>query len=112
MLLRKFCVVSCFLGFLPQIYGEYSPYVIVDNDERIPVGEKGFNIPQKFQNKLSGFGLMRITLDDGVYVCSATCVGGGLAITAGHCFKPEASPRNDQVESCEFKWSGGKCGKI
>jgi len=51
---------------------------IIGTNDLVPVAADGANIPAKYRSLLDAFGRMG--------GCSATLIGNGLAITAGHCF--------------------------
>jgi V8-like Glu-specific endopeptidase len=74
--------------------------IIGDND-LTPVLENGANIPEKYRPLINAFGMMNMG-------CTATHIGNGIAITAGHCFQGRVSEdRQDNVPcgtSTTIKW--------
>ncbi len=55
---------------------------IIGNNDLVKVAAGGTNIPEKYRPYLNAFG--RLNLNGGL--CTATHVGNGIALTAGHCF--------------------------
>lgn len=67
--------------------------IIIGKDDFVKVVNNGANIPEKYREYINAFGLLSVN-------CTATHIGNGLAITAGHCFSaPEK--RADNVECPE-----------
>ena len=56
--------------------------VIIGDNDLVPVNRDGGNVPARYRASLDGFGRLLV----GGAACSATHVGGGIAISAGHCF--------------------------
>jgi V8-like Glu-specific endopeptidase len=61
--------------------------IIGDND-LIAVDSTGSNIPERYRNLINAFGRMSIG-------CTATHIGNGYVLTAGHCFYAGADPELD-----------------
>lgn len=57
-----------------------SPRKIIGENDLVPVAADGSNIPSVYQDHLDAFGRMSMT-------CTATHIGHGLVLTAGHCFR-------------------------
>jgi hypothetical protein len=71
---------------------------IIGTNELMPVIENGANIPAKYGPLINAFGLISMG-------CTATHIGNGLAITAGHCF--DARSKRGKLADCskwEIKW--------
>lgn len=66
--------------------------VVGQNDLR-PVAADGSNLEARYRGALDAFGLMRF--DDGRNHCTVTHVGGGLVVTAGHCFDAPRTRTDD-----------------
>ncbi len=61
---------------------------IVGDNSLIPVVNDGANIPPKLRPLINAFGLISMG-------CTATHIGNGLALTAGHCFDAPRMRTND-----------------
>jgi V8-like Glu-specific endopeptidase len=71
---------------------------IIGANDLVSVIEDGANIPAKYAPLIDGFG----RLSNG---CTATHLGNGLAITAGHCFRSPSTRRdNHPCGSYSVKW--------
>jgi|GEM_PF-3383146 len=57
--------------------------MIVGGNDLIPVAADGSNVPAKYRPLLDAFGLL--TIGTGGF-CTATHLGSGVVMTAGHCF--------------------------
>lgn len=66
--------------------------IIGDND-LTPVLQNGANIPEKYRPIINAFGRMSMG-------CTATHIGNGLAITAGHCFGSRVSEQRQDNVPC------------
>jgi V8-like Glu-specific endopeptidase len=55
-----------------------------------------FNIPQKYRPLIDAFGFIS-------FGCTATHIGKGIALTAGHCFNAGETPREGSCDQ-EIKW--------
>lgn len=65
-------------------------FVVVKND--------GANIPEKYRSLIDAFGSLSMG-------CTATHIGGGVAITAGHCFgAPRTRKDNVPCNNVTVKW--------
>lgn len=65
---------------------------IIGENDLLPVLQDGANIPQKYRSFVDAFGKIEMG-------CTATHIGNGLAVTAGHCFKETPYPRTNNI-SC------------
>ena len=77
---------------------------VIDKNDLMVVNASGSNLPQRYRHLIDAFG--KISMG-----CTATHLGGGLAITAGHCF--EATPERTSSHSCQsisVNW-GYRAGK-
>jgi hypothetical protein len=66
--------------------------VVIGNNDLISVARDGGNVPARYRSALDGFGRLLV----GGAACTATHVGNGVVITAGHCFSAPASRVNNQ----------------
>lgn len=64
---------------------------IIGKNDLIPVAKNGANIPQKYAPLIDAFGKMSMG-------CTATHIGNGLVISAGHCF---GAPRQRTSKDCD-----------
>lgn len=72
---------------------------IIGDDDLLPVDLKASNIPQKYMSIVDAFGLM----SNG---CTATHIGQGYVLTAGHCFWAKEELQEDQnCSDITIKWS-------
>jgi V8-like Glu-specific endopeptidase len=62
---------------------------IIGSDDLIAVDETGSNIPEKYRGLIDAFGLISMG-------CSATHIGNGIVLTAGHCFWASDDVQKDQ----------------
>jgi hypothetical protein len=68
---------------------------IIGTNELTPVLQNGANIPAKYGPLVDAFGLISMG-------CTATHIGNGLALTAGHCFNAPA--KQGKLADCS-KWN-------
>jgi V8-like Glu-specific endopeptidase len=61
---------------------------IIGTNDLVTVLQDGANIPGKYASIIDAFG--QITMG-----CTATHIGGGLVVTAGHCFNAPSTRKND-----------------
>jgi len=66
--------------------------VIIGNNDLLAVAEDGSNVPARYRPVLDAFG--RLHLNGAL--CTATHVGDGLVVTAGHCFGAPSSRVDDR----------------
>jgi hypothetical protein len=66
--------------------------VIIGSNDLISVARDGGNVPARYRSTLDGFGRLLV----GGAACTATHVGNGVVITAGHCFSAPSSRVNNQ----------------
>lgn len=79
------------MTLIPQ--GEtISPNKIIGDNDLVPVTDDGRNIPEAYRGVLDAFGRMSMG-------CTATHIGQGFVLSAGHCFNASAA-REDMVD-CE-----------
>lgn len=62
---------------------------IIGNDDLIAVNAEGSNVPAGYRPLLNAFGLMSMG-------CTATHIGNGYVLTAGHCFYADETLIQDQ----------------
>lgn len=74
---------------------------VVGTSDLVPVAADGSNIPAPYRRTLDAFGMMEF--DGGRNHCTVTHVGGGVVLTAGHCFDATAA-RTDDV-ACPVGYS-------
>jgi V8-like Glu-specific endopeptidase len=96
-------------------YGEYGTYInlepnndsssekkIINENNLISVYSDGTNIPQKYHNIIDAFGNISMG-------CTATHIGGGVAITAGHCFRAsDSAARQELCDKTFIHWGDRK----
>ncbi|MEN9810842.1 MAG: hypothetical protein RLZZ488_2409 [Pseudomonadota bacterium] len=70
---------------------------IIGKNDLIPVLNDGGNIPQKYARLLDAFG--KISMG-----CTATHIGDGLVLTAGHCFEAPARRSSKSCEGVSVNW--------
>jgi V8-like Glu-specific endopeptidase len=71
---------------------------IIGENDLTPVLEDGANIPEKYRSLIDAFG--KISMG-----CSATHIGDGLVISAGHCFDaPERRGNNLSCDKITVDW--------
>jgi hypothetical protein len=87
--------------------------VIIGSNDLVSVAADGANVPARYRPLLEGFGRLLIPgSTPGSYaLCTATHLGGGLVVTAGHCFSAPAN-RVDNVacSGVQVQW-GYRTGK-
>lgn len=88
-------------GLLTYVSSYNSPDVIekiIGSNELTPVLQDGANIPAKYRPLVDAFG--KISMG-----CTATHIGKGLVITAGHCFEaPEKRVNNQPCDKVTVDW--------
>jgi len=88
-------------GLITYVSSYNSPDVIekiIGSNELTPVLNDGANIPAKYRSMIDAFG--KISMG-----CTATHIGNGLAITAGHCFEaPEKRIDNKPCDNITIDW--------
>lgn len=70
---------------------------IIGENDLLPVLQDGANIPSKYAPLIDAFGLMSIG-------CTATHIGKGLAVTAGHCFRAPQKRSELACKDVTVKW--------
>ena len=82
--------------------------IIIGNNDLVPVAADGANVPTRYRGLLNGFGRMIV----GNALCTATHVGGGVVVTAGHCFGAPASRVDHQpCSNTSVQW-GYRAGQV
>jgi V8-like Glu-specific endopeptidase len=103
-------LLVCFTGCVNDL-GDEDVYstgegVIIGNNDLVAVARDGSNVPGRYRSILDGFGRLHV---NGA-LCTATHVGGGVVITAGHCFSAPDRRVNDRPcgnTSVEWGYRGG-----
>jgi V8-like Glu-specific endopeptidase len=71
---------------------------IIGSNEMVKVNDDGSNLSREYQRIIDGFG--KISMG-----CSATHVGNGIVISAGHCFKAQKKEqRNVSCRGITIQW--------
>ncbi|MEY4064018.1 MAG: hypothetical protein RIR26_226 [Pseudomonadota bacterium] len=71
---------------------------IIGENDLTPVLQDGANIPEKYRPLIDAFG--KISMG-----CTATHIGNGLVLTAGHCFEaPEKRVNNKPCDRITVEW--------
>ena len=83
----KFLLILAVFFAASSSNAQYIEKIIGDND-LIAVDSTGSNIPERYHNLLNAFGRMSMG-------CTATHIGNGYVLTAGHCFYASAEPERD-----------------
>jgi V8-like Glu-specific endopeptidase len=89
-----------------SIFAKPAAEKIIGDNDLVIVEKEGQNIPLRYQKMLNAFGVVQFQskdqdgLTDSFYGCTATHLGRGYVITAGHCVgaKSELSSQSD----CSF----------
>ena len=68
-----------FICFIPLLSPAFEPSKIFGTNDLLAVNAEATNIPLKYKSLVNAFGLMSVS-------CSATHIGNGYVLTAGHCF--------------------------
>ncbi len=72
-------VLLFLLCFVPLLSPAFEPSKIFGTNDMLAVNSEATNIPLKYKSLVNAFGLMSIS-------CTATHIGNGYVLTAGHCF--------------------------
>lgn len=67
--------------------------VIIGANDFIKVLRNGQNIPAKYASIIDAFGMIRANGS----ICTATHIGNGIVLTAGHCFEGASATRQNNV---------------
>ncbi|MEQ1723962.1 MAG: serine protease [Pseudobdellovibrio sp.] len=71
---------------------------IIGDDDLIAVDATGSNIPERYRSIINAFGRMSMG-------CTATHIGNGYVLTAGHCFYAGAEPERDgECSDTTIEW--------
>lgn len=85
-------MVGCAADARDEAVGEDRAPKIIGASDLTPVLQDGANIPSKYAKTIDAFGLIEF---EGSNHCTATHVGGGVVLTAGHCFHAPATRKDD-----------------
>ncbi|MFO0741687.1 MAG: trypsin-like peptidase domain-containing protein [Labilithrix sp.] len=85
--------VGCAVDATEDVRQARAAKVVGDTNELVAVAADGSNLAPKYRRTLDAFGLMRF--DDGRNHCTVTHVGGGVVVTAGHCFDAPRTRTDD-----------------
>ncbi len=99
MKLFQFTMISIltFCGFSASANESFLEKIIGEND-LIAVNADGSNIPDRYRSILNAFGEISMG-------CTATHIGGGYVLSAGHCFDaPDVVVRNQPCSDITVKW--------
>ena len=78
--------------------GSFGEEKIIGTDDLIAVNADGSNIPQQYRRLIGAFGIISMG-------CTATHIGNGYVLTAGHCFQaPEDLVRNQPCSGTTIQW--------
>ena len=72
-------ILLLLLSFVPLLSPAFEPSKIIGTNDLIAVNALATNIPLKYKALVNAFGLMSMS-------CTATHIGNGYVLTAGHCF--------------------------
>jgi hypothetical protein len=72
--------------------------VIIGTNDLITVTAGGANLPAKYQSFVNAFGRLHM----GSGLCTATHLGNGIAISAGHCWSATATRANNTSCSGDY----------
>jgi hypothetical protein len=113
LLVLTACLAEGEDDFTDQPLASASSGVIIGSNDLLPVSADGGNVPERYRPLLEGFGRLLIPgSQPGSYaLCTATHIGNGLVVTAGHCFGAPAN-RVDNVacSGVKVQW-GYRVGK-
>lgn len=80
------------------------PNKIIGDDDLVAVDAEATNIPLRYKELVDAFGLLSMG-------CTATHIGNGIVLTAGHCFWAEETPIRDRdCSDTQISW-GVRDGK-
>jgi hypothetical protein len=77
------------LSFSLQLFAINDIEKIIGKDDLVAVNAEGSNIPTRYQKSIDAFGLISMG-------CTATHIGNGYVLTAGHCFEADESLVKDK----------------
>ncbi len=88
-----------------------SESAVIGSNDFVKVATGGTNVPEKYRASLNAFG--RLHVDNSL--CTATHIGNGIALTAGHCFDATADRETNTACSGNFvEWgyiAGGSASR-
>ena len=94
----KILSFTLLLAFATHSYALNEPQKIIGNNDIIAVNADAGNVPAKYRKILDAFGF----IDMG---CTATHIGNGIVLTAGHCFwAADALMKDGNCENNTIKW--------
>lgn len=71
---------------------------IIGDDDMVAVDATGSNIPARYKNLINAFGIISMG-------CTATHIGKGYVLTAGHCFEASTEPmKNVDCSDITVSW--------
>ncbi|MBY0555251.1 trypsin-like peptidase domain-containing protein [bacterium] len=71
---------------------------IIGENDLIAVDATGSNVPERYRSIIDGFGRMSMG-------CTATHIGNGYVLTAGHCFYADTEPSRDlECSDTTIEW--------
>jgi hypothetical protein len=98
-------------GESDELIESESGSVIIGSNDLLPVSANGDNVAARYRGLLDGFGRMLIPSGGGYALCTATHLGNGVAISAGHCVGAPATRVNNQpCPGVQVEW-GLRTGK-
>ncbi len=103
ILLGPYLILPLILLFAGQVFATTIQKVILEND-LVAVNASGSNVPARYKRILDAFGQ---TSEE----CTATHIGRGYVVTAGHCFwAPPKMVEHTGCSNTKIKWGlrGGK----
>lgn len=84
----KLYAALCVVALAVNAFG-YDESKIIGNNDLIAVNADASNVPLKYKNLVNAFGILSMG-------CTATHIGNGYVITAGHCFWAGEELQKDQ----------------
>lgn len=72
-------ILLLLICFIPLLSPAYEPSKIIGVNDMVAVNAEAKNIPLKYKSLVNAFGLLSMS-------CTATHIGNGYVLTAGHCF--------------------------
>jgi hypothetical protein len=78
--------------------------LVIGNDDRQLVGTAWLNANPRYRPLVDAIGRMK-RVDGGTFFCTVSYIGGGLALTAGHCVGAGASERHNlPCDNISIEW--------
>lgn len=89
-------------GFRALVSGPASVRKVIGNNDLVPVDQNGNNVPPQFRGLLDAFGRISVS-------CTATHIGHGIVLTAGHCFRATSMREgNLSCDHIKVEWGARK----